>query len=219
MAIEASDNLADLGWIRNDGDHRHAASAARASQDVYRVDLGKQPRPGSTAAERVDLSILRCIGKRRLCRCRAAVPAGRHTSTQRRTILPGSATSGGVQPVAAYKMAPAGRAPVTLRVTAARGNVRRHRGDEVQRGVVADPALEEPRGGSGPGDGILPFVTADALEGKRCSHEILAQRLARGLVEDAGPTFDREARVLPGENLAGEVGIQQTLLEEQGDDA
>ena len=39
-----------------------------------------------------------------------------------------------------------------------------------------------------------------------------------GLVEDAGPTLDREAGVLPSENLAGEVGVQQTLLEEQGDD-
>jgi len=63
-------------------------------------------------------------------------------------------------------------------------------GDEVQRGVPALPALEVPRGGGGPGDGILLLVPADALQGKRGSHDILAQGLARGLVEDAGLTLD-----------------------------
>jgi hypothetical protein len=96
--------------------------------------------------------------------------------------------------------------------------MQRHLGDEVQGGVAADPALEEPRGGGGPGDGILLLVPADAPQGKRCSHEVLTQSLARGLVEDAGPALDGEAGVLPGEDLAGEVVIQQTLLEEQGDD-
>ena len=47
----------------------------------------------------------------------------------------------------------------------------------------------------------------------------MAQGLARGLVQDAGPTLDREARMFPAEEFAGEVGIQQTLVEEQGDDA
>jgi hypothetical protein len=46
----------------------------------------------------------------------------------------------------------------------------------------------------------------------------LAQSFARGLIEDAGPTLDREPGVLPSEDLAGEGGIQQALLEEQGDD-
>jgi hypothetical protein len=54
VAIEAVDDPANLGWIRDDGDHRHAASAARASQDVYRVDLGQQPSPGLTAGKRVE---------------------------------------------------------------------------------------------------------------------------------------------------------------------
>lgn len=130
-----------------------------------------------------------------------------------------SLTSGGVEAVAAYEMLPSRRALVTLRVTAAPGNVQRQLGDEIQRGAAADPALEEPRGGSGPGDGVLLLVRADAPQGKRFSHEVLTQSLARGLVEDAGPTLDREASMLPSEDLAGAVGIRQTLLEEQGDDA
>jgi hypothetical protein len=113
---------------------------------------------------------------------------------------------GGVEAVTAYEVLPPRR------------NMQRHLG-EVQGGVATDPALEEPRGGSGPGDGILAFVPADAPQRKRCSHQVLAESLARGLVEDAGPTLDGESRVLPGEDLSGEVGIQQALLEEQGDDA
>jgi hypothetical protein len=42
--------------------------------------------------------------------------------------------------------------------------------------------------------------------------------LARGLIEDAGPTLDGKPGVLPGEYLAGEVGIQQAFAKEQGDD-
>ena len=42
---------------------------------------------------------------------------------------------------------------------------------EVFRCAV-DPALEESRGGGGPGDGVPLLVPADALEGKRCSHEV-----------------------------------------------
>jgi hypothetical protein len=74
--------------------------------------------------------------------------------------------------------------------------------------------LKNPDGEAEPGDDVLPFVPADTLQGKRCSHEILAQSLARVLIENAGPTFDGETGVLPGKDLAGEVGIQQALLEE-----
>ena len=83
---------------------------------------------------------------------------------------------------------------------------------------MADAALEEPRGGSGPGDGILLLVLADAPQGKRCSHEVLAESLARGLIEDAGLTLDGEASVLPGGDLAGEVRVQQALLKKPSDD-
>ena len=69
MALEAvedpwgcASSPAYLGGIRDDGDDGHAGSAARASQDVDRVDLGQQPSPSLTAGKRVDLSILRCIG-------------------------------------------------------------------------------------------------------------------------------------------------------------
>jgi hypothetical protein len=116
-------------------------------------------------------------------------------------------------------------------------------GDEVQRGVTADLALEESREG-GPGDDVLLLIPADALQADRGTHDVrstvrvraeyrlndqsglrpprsfaLAGCLARGLVEDAGPTLDREARVLPAGDLAGEVGIKQTLVEERGYDA
>jgi hypothetical protein len=103
-------------------------------------------------------------------------------------------------------------------VFALKRNVQRHLGDEVQGGVAADPALEEPRGGSGPGDGVLLLIPADTLRGDRGTHDVLAQSLTCGLIEDAGPALDGEAGVLPGEDLSGEVGVQQALLEEQGDD-
>jgi hypothetical protein len=47
---------------------------------------------------------------------------------------------------------------------------------------------------------------------------VLTVDLARWLVLDEGPTLDRETGVLPAEELAGEVGILQTLLGEPGDD-
>jgi hypothetical protein len=50
VALEAVDDpqgcarsLADLGRVKDDGDDRHPAAAARAGQDVYRVDLGQEP--------------------------------------------------------------------------------------------------------------------------------------------------------------------------------
>jgi hypothetical protein len=55
--LDAVDYPAYLGGIGNDGDDGHAGSAARAGQDVDRVDLGQQSGPGSTAADRVDLSV------------------------------------------------------------------------------------------------------------------------------------------------------------------
>jgi hypothetical protein len=61
------------------------------------------------------------------------------------------------------------------------------------------------------------LAPADALQGERCSHDVLAQCFARGLAVDACPTLDGEPGVFPAEELAGEVGIQQALLEEQGD--
>jgi hypothetical protein len=115
-------------------------------------------------------------------------------------VLPRSSSAGGVQPIAAHE------------VFASGWNVQRHLSDEVQRGVAADPALEVPRGGREPSDGVLLFVPTDALQGDRGSHDVLAQRLARGLVEDAGPALDGETRMLPEEDLAGEVGIQQALV-------
>jgi hypothetical protein len=66
MTIEAVDDLANLGGICDDGDDGHAGSAAGAGQDVDRVDLGQQPRPGSTAEERVDFVLVRCTEKRGL---------------------------------------------------------------------------------------------------------------------------------------------------------
>jgi len=186
VALEAVDDPAYLGGIRNDGDDGHAGSAARASQDVDRVDLGQQPSPSLTAGKRVDLAakspargtVLRDIRKRWLGRGVAAVPVGRRTRAKGDVMFPGSAPPRGIQPVAAHKVLPSG------------GNMQRHLGDEIQRGVAADLALEEPRGGSGPGDGVLLLVPTDAPQGKRCSHEVLAESLARGLVEDSSPTLD-----------------------------
>jgi hypothetical protein len=120
--------------------------------------------------------------------------------------LPRSAPTGGVKAVTAHEMLPSRR------------NVQCHLGDEVQGAVAADLTLEEPREIGGPGDDILLLVPADALQGQRGSHDVLTQRLARGLVEDAGSTLDREPGVLPARYLSGEVGIQQALVEKQGDD-
>jgi hypothetical protein len=49
----------------------------------------------------------------------------------------------------------------------------------------------------------------DALQGKRGSHDVLAQSLARGLVEDAGSVFDSEKayRLRPAQDLP-ESGLQ-----------
>jgi len=41
MAIEAVDDLADLGGICDDGDDRHPASTAGAGHDIQLVDLGQ----------------------------------------------------------------------------------------------------------------------------------------------------------------------------------
>lgn len=74
MAIEAGDDRADLGRVKDECNDRHPAGAARAGQDVYRVDLGQQSRPGSSAAERVDLTVLRGIGRRGVSSRLPAVP-------------------------------------------------------------------------------------------------------------------------------------------------
>ena len=92
--------------------------------------------------------------------------------------------------------------------------MQRHLGDEVQGGVAADPALEEPRGGGGPGDGVLLLVSADALEGKRCSHEVLAQSLAGGLVEDAGSTLENPA-CCQARSLRAKAGLSDKVVREQ----
>jgi hypothetical protein len=84
VTIEAVDDPAYLDGIRNDGDDGHAGSAARASQDVDRVDLGQQPSPGSAAAKRVDFVLVRHTGRHGLWRCRAAVPAGRSSRAESR---------------------------------------------------------------------------------------------------------------------------------------
>jgi len=50
-----------------DGDDGHAGSAAGAGKDVDRVDLGRQPGPGSSGAEGVDLKVVRGIGRGWVC--------------------------------------------------------------------------------------------------------------------------------------------------------
>ena len=140
------------------------------------------------------------------------------------TVLPGSATSGGEQPVAAQEEATAG------------WYVEGQLSDKVQGGVTAGLALEESRGGIGPSDGVLPFVPADALKGKRGSYDVRSTaRMTRAGCARRDHSYWQgasrvgwskmrvplsiEPGVFPAEEFAGEVVIQQALVEEQGDDA
>jgi len=200
VTLQAGDDLADLGRIGDDGEHRHPASAPGAGHHVQLMNLGQQPRPGFPARDHANLAVqwpalglaLRGIGEHGILGCLPAVPAGGRLRSDGRTVLPGSASPRRVQPVAAHEeLAP-------------RRYMQSHPGDEVKRGVPALPALEIPRGGGGPGDGVLLLVPADALQGKRGTHDILAPGLARVLVPDAGPALDGETGVFPAEELAGE---------------
>jgi hypothetical protein len=53
-----------LGEVGDDGDDRCAGYAAETGHHIQLVDLGQQPRSGSSAGKRVDLTVLRGIGRR-----------------------------------------------------------------------------------------------------------------------------------------------------------
>jgi hypothetical protein len=51
---KTSNDISDLGWIEDDSDHFHPASALRTGHDVQFVRLGKQPCPGFSAGGRAE---------------------------------------------------------------------------------------------------------------------------------------------------------------------
>ena len=145
-------DLADLGWIENDSDHRHPASAFGTGHDVQFVHLGKQPCPGFPAGARADFLILRGIRGRGRLSGLSAIPVLGRASTECGAVFPGAPSPGRIQSIAAHKMATPGR------------DVEGQLGDEVQGREVLLPAPEVSRGAGLPGDSVLVLILVDLLQ-------------------------------------------------------
>ena len=113
MRLKTGDDLADLSRIDDDGEHSHPATAPGAGHHVQLVNLGsKQPRPGLPARERTDLAVqwaalglvLRGIGEHGIIGRLPAIPVGGRVRSEGRPVFPGSATTGGVEAVAAFML-------------------------------------------------------------------------------------------------------------------
>jgi len=65
----------------------------------------------------------------------------------------------------------------------------------------------------------LPFerLVADLLQRDRRPRDVLRQAFLSGLVEDANAVVDAEAGMLPGQEVAGEVIVQELALHQQLD--